>query len=43
LEGFKKLTAFAQKNGIDMICETAYPGVVGDIKILKEIRDNNEK
>ena len=43
LEGFKKLTAFAQKNGIDMICETAYPGVVEDIKILKEMRGNNEK
>jgi len=38
LEGFEKLTAFAQKNDIDMICETAYPGVVEDIKILKEMR-----
>lgn len=41
LEGFEKLTAFAQNNGIDMICETAYPGVIEDIKILKEMR--NEK
>ena len=43
LEGFEKLAAFAQKNNIDMICETAYPGVIEDIKILKEMRDNNEK
>ena len=40
-EGFEKLAAFAQDNDIDMICETAYPGVIGDIKILKEIRNNN--
>ena len=39
LEGFEKLVAFAKKNNIDMICETAYPGVIEDIKILKEIRD----
>ena len=41
MKGFEKLVAFAQKNNIDMICETAYPGVINDIKILKEIR--NEK
>lgn len=41
LKGFEKLVAFAKKNNIDMICETAYPGVVEDIKILKEMR--NEK
>jgi len=39
LEGFEKLVAFAKENNIDMICETAYPGVIEDIKILKEIRD----
>src|SRR3989344_8841443 len=39
LEGFEKLTAFAKENNIDMICETAYPGVIEDIKILKEMRD----
>lgn len=43
LKGFEKLTAFAKKNNIDMICETAYPGVADDIKILKEMRNNNEK
>jgi len=41
LKGFEKITAFAKKNNIDMICETAYPGVIDDIKILKEMR--NEK
>ncbi|MBU4224110.1 deoxyribonuclease IV [Patescibacteria group bacterium] len=35
LEGFKKIARFAKKNKIDMICETAYPGVIQDIKILK--------
>ena len=39
LEGFEKLVAFAKKNNIDMICETAYPGVIEDIKISKEMRD----
>jgi len=39
LEGFEKLATFAKENNIDMICETAYPGVVEDIKILKEMRD----
>ena len=43
LGGFEKLTTFAQKNGIDMICETAYPGVIEDIKRLKEMRNNNAK
>jgi len=39
LEGFEKLATFAKKNDIDMICETAYPGVIEDIKTLKEMRD----
>ena len=43
LEGLEKLAAFAQDNDIDMICETAYPGVIDDIKILKEIRNSNAK
>jgi len=41
MKGFEKLVTFAQKNNIDMICETASPGVINDIKILKEMR--NEK
>ena len=36
---FEKFVAFAQKNNIDIICETAYPGVIEDIKILKEMRN----
>lgn len=36
LGGFKKIARFAKKNKIDMICETAYPGVIQDIKILKD-------
>ena len=40
LGGFEKFVAFAQKNDIDMICETAYPEVVKDIKVLKEMRKN---
>jgi len=43
LKGFEKLVSFAKKNDIDMICETAYPGVIEDIKILKEMHNNNEK
>lgn len=43
LEGFEKLVNFAQDNDIDMICETAYPGVIEDIKILKEMRKKYEK
>jgi len=42
LEGFEKLAAFAKENNIDMICETAYPGVIDDIKILKEMRDRKK-
>lgn len=34
---FAKIANFAKKYNIDMICETDYPGVIGDIKILKEI------
>ena len=42
LDGFEKLAAFAKENNIDMICETAYPGVIEDIKILKEMRDRKK-
>ena len=41
LDGFEKLTALAQDNDIDMICETAYPGVIKDIETLKNIRNNS--
>ncbi|MBU2109601.1 deoxyribonuclease IV [Patescibacteria group bacterium] len=37
MNGFKKIAQFAKKNKIDLICETDYPGVVEDIKILKNI------
>lgn len=40
LESFKKIVQFAVKNNIDMICETAWPGVKEDIKILKKMRDS---
>lgn len=38
---FEKLITFAQKNDVDMICETVYPDVIKDIEILKEMRKNN--
>jgi endonuclease IV len=34
---FKKIAKFANQNNIDLICETAFPGVVEDIKILKKL------
>lgn len=37
---FSQIAAFAQKNNIDLICETEYPGVERDIAILKKIRDS---
>lgn len=40
LVAFAKIANFAQNNDIDMICETTYPGVIEDIKILKEMRKN---
>lgn len=40
LEGLEKMVVFAKKQDIDMICETAYPGVVTDIGILKKLREN---
>lgn len=40
LPAFKNIVAFAQKHNIDMLCETEYPGVKEDIRILKKLRDN---
>lgn len=37
IEAFKKFARFAKKNKIDLICETAYPGVIKDIKLLKKL------
>ncbi|MCD6149938.1 deoxyribonuclease IV [bacterium] len=39
LNPFKKIVKFAVKNNVDMICETAMPGVKEDIEILKKMRD----
>lgn len=39
LDAFKKITAFAKKNNIDMICETEDPGNKEDIVKLKELRN----
>lgn len=38
LENFQKIVSFAQKNNIDMICETEHEGVEEDMKILKNLR-----
>jgi len=40
LESFKKIVQFAVKNNIDMICETAWPGVNEYMNILKKMRDS---
>jgi deoxyribonuclease-4 len=37
MEGFAQIAAFAKKQKIDLICETDYPGVTEDIKILKKL------
>lgn len=39
LEAFKNIVNFAQKNNIDMLCETDWPGVKEDIKLLKYFRN----
>lgn len=39
LENFKKIVAFAQKNNIDMICETEHVGVKDDMEFLKKMRE----
>lgn len=38
LECFKNLVKLAQKNNIDMLCETEYPGNKEDIETLKKLR-----
>ena len=38
LEAFKEITAFAEKNKIDMILETKHDEVVKDIELLKKLR-----
>ncbi len=38
-EAFQKVVSFAQKNKIDMICETEAPGNKKDIETLKRFRD----
>lgn len=40
LKAFKKIVKFAEKNNIDMICETEHDGVKKDIEILKKMRDS---
>ncbi len=41
LDAFKNIVTFAQKQNIDMLCETEWPGVEEDVKLLKDLRDNN--
>lgn len=36
MDGFEKIAQFAKKQKIDLICETDYPKVIEDIKILKK-------
>lgn len=38
LENFAKIVQFAQKNNIDMICETEHEGVQEDMETLKNLR-----
>lgn len=40
IDAFAKIANFAKEHNIDMICETDYPGVIDDIKILKKLRNN---
>lgn len=37
-DAFKNIVAFAQKNNIDLLCETEWPAVKEDVKLLKELR-----
>jgi len=39
LVAFKNIVHFAKKKNIDMLCETEWPGVEKDIKLLKSLRD----
>lgn len=38
LSAFKNIVNFAKENNIDMLCETAWPGVEEDIALLKKLR-----
>ena len=40
-EAFQNITAFAEKNNIDLICETEYDEVADDIALLKKFREDN--
>ncbi len=40
LKAFENIAAFAKKNNIDMLCETEWPEVEEDIKLLKKLRDS---
>jgi len=37
MKGFTQIAAFAKKQKIDLICETDYPEVTEDIKVLKKL------
>lgn len=39
-KAFADIVKFAQKNNIDMICETEYEGVKEDIELLKKLRND---
>ncbi|MFA6973648.1 MAG: deoxyribonuclease IV [Parcubacteria group bacterium] len=39
LDAFKNILTFAEKNNIDLICETEWPAVQEDVKLLKSLRD----
>ncbi len=38
-EVFQGIVNFAQQNNIDLVCETEWPGVEEDVKLLKEFRN----
>ncbi len=40
-EAFQKIILFARENGINLICETDWPGVEKDIALLKKMRENS--
>jgi len=40
MNGFTQIAAFAKKQEIDLVCETDYPEVMEDIKILKKLIKN---
>lgn len=42
LEAFENIVAFAKKNNLDMLCETAWPEVQKDVELLQKLRDNKK-